>query len=1408
MRGFPYDGNSNWIQLPSQTWDFSAGFTLEAWVHYDALGGWSRVCDFGSGSRSHNIALHNGAGNTELTFWTHKDGATHLLTAPDVLRTNQWQHLAVTIDPEGKGQILVDGEVVKEGPLPLPTNAERTRNYIGKANDGASSFNGKMSEFRLWRKTRTVDEIKADLYRTLSGAESGLLIHFPMTQASVQNGIIKNNAPGSPDGEYQAAPSWNNHPFPDTHEDTRTDINRLELSGRDHYVQALAEDVLPAQPTDLTQEAWIKTSENIHSTIVTRRNAVAQGWPTLTLIEGKAAIIVDNPTYRQEIKGTTPINDGNWHHVAAVKDDGTYSLYVDGHLENEVTDETLLATAEGNYHIGCHPVTQSYFTGSIAEVRVWNVARQATEIQAAYNRLLDPKDHPNLILYYPLDESTGDTVTDKVSGKSGIIYNVFWETALPLDGSGCLRSDHFGALVQDHVEKETLYVAGDLGVWRSQDSGAHWHPFSKGLPDVHVKDIKIHPRRRLLRAATWGRGLFEIPLDDTLQRPVKLYIRSTLLDRGIYPTQDQLPHPTEPGKTVDYRQGPDIKVSLPDENKAFPLPTEIDVAQYVNELKDQAEGATNLPEVRVYVQVHNRSADIANGVKVTLLRATVIDGKAPDLPANVAQSIRSHASVDTDGWKSLGTQVLDGVKGGLPKIACFTLATEAIATESKTTPTCLLVVLHHEEDPLDSTERDTKQFCFIERKAAIRYTSIQQARIQRQLWNHVDGSSVNNLTSDSRFPFQPDQNEWRTAFEGPTNAGSRYGARLLGWLQPPVTGSYTFWIASDDHSELRLSTDANPLNAKRIASVEGWTSLRQWGKFKSQQSAAIALQGGQTYYLEALHKENGGGDHVAVAWGGPDIADKTVIDASYFVPIAAMPEVHFKDYAIADPTPVILGDSYQGSLVDKVVSDPQKSLTFTKVSGPDWLAVQQDGTLSGTPQATALPGMNSCRVRVSDNQGNSDEAYIGVTVQFPRIGPDHWVLHNEPSAHPGTPATYAFDGDPATIWTTRWYEGDYPHTLDIDLGADYTIGGFIYLPRQDGNSNGRIDDFEFYVSADGTNWGTPVTRGSWGNNSSEKEEHFTPVAGRYIRLHALSEVNGQIFASAAEINVLGYKMPERLSADDLGSSDAVIDEVLSEVNGQIFASAAEITEINYHGEVKRVQSDEYIEIANDGQEPVDLSGWRVLTDSMSLGREQGFTFPAETVLQVGQRFRVYTNEVHDEWGGFSFGSGTAIWNDRGDIGTLYNAAGEVVSVFAYGDRKERTIPDILAAHGVSGCTVDAGPRAVQAQLAGRVDFLSALDQALKSLIEDPAGGEGYTAADAVLDNWDNVPAGADAQAIQELIRQHIAGQTLILLSEDNLGDASESVPNTWIFSLSYGMGDTHYIYVDRNGAKATYQEIS
>ncbi len=110
------------------------------------------------------------------------------------------------------------------------------------------------------------------------------------------------------------------------------------------------------------------------------------------------------------------------------------------------------------------------------------------------------------------------------------------------------------------------------------------------------------------------------------------------------------------------------------------------------------------------------------------------------------------------------------------------------------------------------------------------------------------------------------------------------------------------------------------------------------------------------------------------------------------------------------------------------------------------------------------------------------------------------------------------------------------------------------------------------------------------------------------------------------------------------------------------ASGVQITYIFYDGSVPRAESDEYVEITNLGDQAQNLAGWRL--EDISEGHPS-FTFPSY-ILAPGKSIRVYTNEHHPEWGGFSFEYSRAIWNNsEPDVAALYNNQGEEVSRKSY-----------------------------------------------------------------------------------------------------------------------------------------------
>jgi len=160
---------------------------------------------------------------------------------------------------------------------------------------------------------------------------------------------------------------------------------------------------------------------------------------------------------------------------------------------------------------------------------------------------------------------------------------------------------------------------------------------------------------------------------------------------------------------------------------------------------------------------------------------------------------------------------------------------------------------------------------------------------------------------------------------------------------------------------------------------------------------------------------------------------------------------------------------------------------------------------------------------------------------LPQGGWSLLLVDSEEMGEVDRPATNSFDGDPDTFWHTEWSLTDpdpcHPHEIRIDLMDSYELGGFRYLPRQDDNENGMIDGYEFYVSTSGTDWGelTPVASGNFAADKTEKTVLFNITQGQYVRLVALSEVNGNPWTTMAELNVLYYSPGELTDLNDDGT---------------------------------------------------------------------------------------------------------------------------------------------------------------------------------------------------------------------------------------------------------------------------------
>ncbi len=243
--------------------------------------------------------------------------------------------------------------------------------------------------------------------------------------------------------------------------------------------------------------------------------------------------------------------------------------------------------------------------------------------------------------------------------------------------------------------------------------------------------------------------------------------------------------------------------------------------------------------------------------------------------------------------------------------------------------------------------------------------------ITRELWNGVPGSSVDVIPTTT----PPSSTSLLTSLNTLSNSGDDYGARIRGFLTAPATGEYRFFLRADQEARFLLSDDEEPVNAWVRAELKAPAIATDWSEAAS--SPLLHLEAGRRYYLEILHKESSGDDHLSLAWAKPDQDDTT---PSEIIPGHLL--TRFEDMS--------LGSSQDGALY------------FAQL-------VPQSGAVTN--------GYGTCTLRLS-----ADKTTAWVTPEFANLGSTFTGMHVHDTRLPST-SNIVFDPDEPGI--ERLADGSY-----------------------------------------------------------------------------------------------------------------------------------------------------------------------------------------------------------------------------------------------------------------------------------------------------------------------------------------------------------------------------------------------
>jgi hypothetical protein len=261
---------------------------------------------------------------------------------------------------------------------------------------------------------------------------------------------------------------------------------------------------------------------------------------------------------------------------------------------------------------------------------------------------------------------------------------------------------------------------------------------------------------------------------------------------------------------------------------------------------------------------------------------------------------------------------------------------------------------------------------------------------------NLTGTSVADLTNGAAFPYDPALEREVTALEGDSNLEGNYGAVFRGYLLPPVTGSYTFWIASQNDSELWLSGSTNPVEMTRLAYVKAdanWPAPHEWTLLPSQKSAPIALSAGYAYFIEARLKAGATPSHIAVAWESTSNGiSQAVISGQYLAPSSLNYRPHPQGFTNFLHRDAIAG-AYLGTVhVSDLNSNDQSSISIIAGNEQGLFTIFNNGRLTLAKELTTQPANVTSYVLLVQATDNGQPPLTGTTAVSLQVVPTNTIV--------------------------------------------------------------------------------------------------------------------------------------------------------------------------------------------------------------------------------------------------------------------------------------------------------------------------------------------------------------------------------------------------------------------------------
>lgn len=414
--GLTFDGADDRVIIPhNAAYNVGTGsFTIEAWVRIP------------SGSANLPVLSKRTVAGDGFLFQPTTDGTTNgkklLFVAGGVSYTsnvfansiydNTCHHIAVTRSATTLSFYL-DGAAIGTATMSNSINSTGSL-YVGRDVPNSQTFNGTIDEVRFWNVVKTALEINSLKNVKIAGNATGLIGNWDFNESSGQ--VVYDGSITSVNGSLGT-----NATAADAQDPIRAVAGSCYIPTLQTGIAFDGVDDRAIIPTnaaytsigtgDFTMETWIKTSSTAQKPILSNRKSGSYTNTFMWITYSSATKFLLQINGNNYLTPSFPsIANGVCHHLAITRASGVLTFYIDGISVGTMNGGGSIGAAN-NLTIGYDGYDNASISANINEVRLWNVARTATEISNNISLVLS-NGTANLIGYWKLKEPNGEAILD------------------------------------------------------------------------------------------------------------------------------------------------------------------------------------------------------------------------------------------------------------------------------------------------------------------------------------------------------------------------------------------------------------------------------------------------------------------------------------------------------------------------------------------------------------------------------------------------------------------------------------------------------------------------------------------------------------------------------------------------------------------------------------------------------------------------------------------------------------------------------------------------------------------------------------------------------------------------------------------------------------------------------------